>query len=157
MSTKGSARPQRLLLSMEMALTPLPPFPVTHCCTGCSFPSPTLSKKQKQRCNTKSDSGKCVQSFKYLPLLVGPWVQPHWWGAPLHSVPKEGKFCMDPLKHQPLSASSSKEENQSSKQKRFILQQLYRNNLKQLRGGLEKQQLVCVCVWGGENQEVQAL
>lgn len=56
---------------------------------------------------------------------------------------------MDPLKHQPLSASSSKEENQSSKQKRFISQQLYRNNLKQLRGGPEKQQLLRVCVCGG--------
>lgn len=69
--TKGSAQPHRLLLSMEMALTPLPPFPVTHCCTGCSSPSPTLRKKQKQRCNTKSDSGKCVQSFKYLPPASG--------------------------------------------------------------------------------------
>lgn len=109
-----------------------------------------VSKKQKERCNTRSDSGKCAQSFKYLPLLVGPWVQPHGWGAPLHSVPrKERKFCMDPLKHQPLSASSSKEENQSSKQKRFILKQLYRNNLKQLRGGPEMQQLLCVRVCGG--------
>lgn len=56
---------------------------------------------------------------------------------------------MDPLKHQPLSASSIKEENQSSNEKRFILQKLYRNNLKQLRGGPEKQQLLRVCVGGG--------
>lgn len=158
--TNGPAQPYRLLLSMEIILTPLPPFPVTHRLQlSLTNADGIVSKKQKQRCDTKSDSGKCVQSFKYLPLLVGPWGQPHLWGAPLHSVPrKEGKFCMDPLKHQPLSASSSKEENQSSKQKRFILQQLYRNyrnNLKQLRGGPEKQQLLRVCVGG--NQEVQAL
>lgn len=55
---------------------------------------------------------------------------------------------MDPLKHQPLSASSSKEENQSSKHKRFILKQLYRKDLKQPRGGPEKQQQLCVCVCG---------
>lgn len=108
-----------------------------------------VSKKQKEGCNTESGSGECAQSFKHLPLLVGPRVQPHRGGAPLHSVPrKEGKFCMDPLKHQPLSASSSKRENQSSEQKRFLLQQLYRNNLKQLRGGPEKQQLLRVCVGG---------